>query len=41
MLDVHLGKLARLLRMLGFDTRCRNNYSDPEIIGIASLLHFQ
>lgn len=34
-LDVHLGKLARLLRMLGFDTRYRNNYSDPEIIDIS------
>lgn len=34
-LDVHLGKLARLLRMLGFDTRYRNDYSDPEIINIS------
>jgi hypothetical protein len=34
-LDVHLGKLARLLRMLGFDTLYRNDYEDPEIIEIA------
>lgn len=33
--DVHLGKLARRLRMLGFDTLYRNDYDDPEIIGIA------
>lgn len=31
-LDVHLGKLARRLRMLGFDCRYRNDYSDPQII---------
>ncbi|TVQ86837.1 MAG: hypothetical protein EA393_11340 [Bacteroidetes bacterium] len=34
-LDVHLGKLARLLRMAGFDTLYRNNLDDPEIIQIA------
>lgn len=34
-LDVHLGKLARLLRMAGFDTLYRNNMDDPEIISIA------
>jgi len=34
-LDVHLGKLARLLRMLGFDTLYRNDYSDKEIISIS------
>jgi uncharacterized protein with PIN domain len=33
--DVHLGRLARYLRMLGFDTRYRNDYADPEIIRIA------
>jgi uncharacterized protein len=27
-LDVHLGKLANLLRMLGFDTLYRNDYTD-------------
>lgn len=34
--DVHLGKLARWLRMLGFDTLYRNDYDDPEIVAIAS-----
>lgn len=34
-LDVHLGKLARLLRMLGFDTWYRNDYEDPELVDIA------
>lgn len=34
-LDVHLGKLARLLRLLGFDTLYRNDYEDSEIIRIA------
>lgn len=30
--DVHLGKLARLLRMLGFDTYYNNEISDRDII---------
>jgi len=30
--DVHLGKLAKLLRMFGFDTLYQNNFLDPEII---------
>ena len=30
-LDVHLGKLARLLRMLGFDTDYTNFRDDPEL----------
>ncbi|MFN2396743.1 MAG: Mut7-C RNAse domain-containing protein, partial [Bacteroidales bacterium] len=34
-LDVHLGKLARILRMTGFDTLYRNDLDDPEIIQIA------
>jgi len=34
-LDVHLGKLARYLRMLGFDTLYENDYTDPEIVNIA------
>lgn len=34
-LDAHLGKLARYLRMLGFDTLYRNDYGDHEIIDIA------
>ncbi len=35
-LDVHLGALARLLRFLGFDTRYRNDYDDPDIVEIAA-----
>lgn len=31
-LDVHLGKLAKYLRLFGFDTLYRNDYSDREII---------
>jgi len=34
-LDVHLGKLARRLRMLGFDTIYRNDFKDPDIVIIA------
>ncbi len=34
-LDVHLGTLARYLRMLGFDTLYRNNLEDQEIINIS------
>jgi hypothetical protein len=34
-LDVHLGKLSKYLRMLGFDTIYRNDYDDREIIRIA------
>ncbi len=34
-LDVHLGKLARILRLLGFDTLYRTDYDDAEIIRIA------
>ena len=36
-LDVHLGKLAKYLRLCGFDTNYRNDYNDPEIICLASL----
>jgi uncharacterized protein len=35
-LDVHLGKLARLLRMLGFDSLYRNDFTDQEIIAISA-----
>lgn len=35
-LDVHLGKLARWLRLLGFDTFYRNDLDDPEIVEIAA-----
>ncbi len=34
-LDVHLGKLARLLRMVGFDTLYRNDFHDDMIIETA------
>lgn len=30
--DVHLGKLARYLRLLGFNTLYRNNFDDMEIV---------
>ncbi|MBC8548973.1 MAG: Mut7-C ubiquitin/RNAse domain-containing protein [Candidatus Brocadiales bacterium] len=36
-LDVHLGKLARMLRMLGFDTIYEIDYDDPEIVRRALL----
>jgi len=38
-LDVHLGKLAKYLRMLGFDTLYRNDNDDPEIIRISLSEH--
>lgn len=34
-LDVHLGKLARMMRLLGFDCLYRNDYDDPEIVDIS------
>lgn len=34
-LDVHLGKLSRYLRMLGFDTLFENNYNKFEIVRTA------
>lgn len=34
--DVHLGKLARLLRLLGFDTLHSNAYEDSELVAIAA-----
>lgn len=34
-LDVHLGKLARNLRMLGFDCLYKNNYQDTELTNIS------
>jgi uncharacterized protein len=36
-LDVHLGKLAPYLRMLGFDALYRSCYTDPELVQISSL----
>ncbi len=38
-LDVHLGKLARLMRMAGFDTLYRNDLDDPEIMDISVKQH--
>jgi uncharacterized protein with PIN domain len=35
-LDVHLGKLAAYLRMLGFDAMYRSCFSDPELVRISS-----
>ena len=35
-LDIHLGKLATYLRLLGFDTLYRNDYQDQELAEIAS-----
>lgn len=34
-LDVHLGTLAKYMRMLGFDTLYKNNYNDEEIVDIS------
>ncbi len=34
-LDAPLGKLAKLLRMLGFDTLYRNDYGDTEIVDMS------
>ncbi len=36
-LDVHLGKLASSLRMLGFDTLYRNDYDDEELAEISAV----
>ncbi len=35
-LDVHLGRLAKYLRMFGFDTLYDNSYSDSEIVNISA-----
>jgi uncharacterized protein len=34
--DVHLGKLARHLRMVGFDTVWRDDLADPELLKISA-----
>lgn len=34
-LDVHLGSLAKYMRMVGLDTLYRNNYCDEEIVKIS------
>ena len=33
--DVHLGKMAKYLRLFGFDTLYRTDYNDPEIINLS------
>ncbi len=38
-LDVHLGKLARWLRLLGLDVLYRNDYTDPELADISAAEH--
>lgn len=38
-LDVHLGKLARYLRFLGFDCLYDNHFEDPEIATISAEQH--
>lgn len=38
-LDVHLGKLARIMRMFGLDVMYNQYYDDPEIIDIALREH--
>lgn len=35
-LDVHLGKLAAYLRMMGFDSLYRNDYDDPTLANISA-----
>jgi uncharacterized protein len=37
--DVHLGRLARLLRLVGFDTRWRNDLCDAELAAIGAAEH--
>jgi len=38
-LDAHLGRLAAYLRMLGFDTLYRNDYTDQELARISAEEH--
>jgi uncharacterized protein with PIN domain len=38
-LDVHLGRLAAYLRLLGFDCLYRNDYSDEELLAISCEQH--
>ena len=38
-LDVHLGRLASYLRLLGFDTLYRNDYEDDELLRISCAQH--
>jgi uncharacterized protein with PIN domain len=34
--DGHLGRLARFLRLLGFDTLCERDWDDPELARVSS-----
>lgn len=34
-LDVHLGRLAERMRLLGFDVRYRNDFADDELVDVA------
>jgi uncharacterized protein len=36
-LDVHLGRLARYLRLMGFDSLYRNDFSDEELASLSSV----
>jgi len=36
-LDVHLGRLAKYMRAMGFDTLYRNDYSDDDIVDISNM----
>ncbi|AOW93939.1 twitching motility protein PilT [Rhodococcus sp. WMMA185] len=38
-LDVHLGRLAGYLRLLGFDTRYRNDFADIDLVNISLAEH--
>jgi uncharacterized protein with PIN domain len=38
-LDTHLGRLAAYLRLMGFDTLYRNDFSDPELADTAQSEH--
>ncbi|MFZ2172545.1 MAG: Mut7-C RNAse domain-containing protein [Rhodococcus sp. (in: high G+C Gram-positive bacteria)] len=38
-LDVHLGRLAGYLRLLGFDARYRNDFSDTDLVEISRTEH--
>lgn len=38
-LDVHLGRLAAYLRLLGFDCLYRNDYDDEELLAISRAQH--
>ncbi len=39
LVDAHLGKLARTLRLLGFDTRFENDPGDPALVRLARAEH--